>query len=227
MSVKVGVVTIGQTPRIDLIPEIEKFIPRDIEIVERGALDGLTIEEVSQLKPKNDADAVVTRMRDGTSVTIGKSHVLSRLQERITELNEEEVKAIAMVCGAQWPRFESRTPLIMPYELLLGFLSAVVIEGNLGVMVPVERQLKPFGVEPFQELGFTAVPVAASPYGNEGKILDAAKKLKGKVDLTVLYCFGYDLVAKERVRTTTERPVILIRSLLARALSELVSNGVL
>lgn len=37
-----GTVTIGQTPRTDLIPEMKQFLGAGVDILEAGALDGLT-----------------------------------------------------------------------------------------------------------------------------------------------------------------------------------------
>lgn len=221
---KVGILTIGQTPRLDLVPEIRRLMPGNIEIVEKGALDGCTLDEVREFRPKDDADAVVTPMRDGTVVMIGKTHLRSRLEKKIEELNTEGVDVIGLVCGAEWAPFRSRKPLVMPYPLLLGVLSSITIEGKLGTIVPTERQIEPSGMAPFRGLAAGTIGVAASPYGDLDGIRGAARKLKDKVELTVLFAFGYNLRAKEEVGRITQRPVILIRSLLARALAELIDN---
>lgn len=41
-----GVVTIGQVPRVDLVPEIRSILGEEIQIIEKGALDGLSLKEV-------------------------------------------------------------------------------------------------------------------------------------------------------------------------------------
>jgi protein AroM len=45
---KVGTLTIGQSPRIDIIPEIRDVLGPSVEIVEKGALDGLNLEQVKK-----------------------------------------------------------------------------------------------------------------------------------------------------------------------------------
>ena len=35
-------ITIGQTPRTDVVPAMRRILPDDVRIVEYGALDGLT-----------------------------------------------------------------------------------------------------------------------------------------------------------------------------------------
>jgi 3-methyladenine DNA glycosylase AlkD len=43
---KIGMITIGQSPRVDIVPEMQEILGTDVEILEAGALDGLTLEEV-------------------------------------------------------------------------------------------------------------------------------------------------------------------------------------
>jgi protein AroM len=43
----IGVVTIGQTPRRDIVPHLRSVLGDHIEIIEAGALDGLSEEEVA------------------------------------------------------------------------------------------------------------------------------------------------------------------------------------
>lgn len=225
MSLKVGMVTIGQSPRVDVIPEIKELISGDIEIVEKGALDRLTLKEIERFEPKQDDEILVTRIGDGTEVTIGESFILSRLQEKISELDKEDVALIALLCSGEFPRLQSEKPLIMPDKLLSGVLSSLVVnKGKLGLMVPSEGQVNHL-MKSFQDLGFEVIGVGASPYKNDiGAIGEAASKLKeAGIDLIVMDCFGYNLEMKDRVREVTAKPVILVRSLLAGLLKELIT----
>ena len=43
---KLGLITIGQSPRTDVLPDIEPIFGREIELHHAGALDGLTKEEI-------------------------------------------------------------------------------------------------------------------------------------------------------------------------------------
>ncbi len=224
MAVRVGVVTIGQSPRLDVIPEIEKLISGDIEIVEKGALDGLIPDEVKKLSPKGDDEVLVTRMRDGTEVTVGRSFILPRLQEKISELDDEEVELTTLLCAGEFSGIRSRRPLLLPGKLLSGVLSSLVIKGKLGLMVPSQRQA-PYLAKAFQELGFKVIGFGVSPYKDDiGAIAEAARQLKeAGTDLIVMDCFGYNLEMKDRVREVTGKPVILVRSLLAGVLRELIA----
>ena len=224
MAARMGVVTIGQSPRLDVIPEIEKLVSKDIEIVEKGALDGLILEEVKKLSPKGDDEVLITRMRDGTEVTVGRSSILPRLQEKISELDDEEVELITLLCAGEFSGIRSGRPLLLPDKLLSGVLSSLVIKGKLGLMVPSQRQAR-YLTKAFQALSFEVIVFGVSPYKDDiGAIAEAASQLKeAGTDLIVMDCFGYNLEMKDRVREVTGKPVILVRSLLAGVLRELIA----
>ena len=46
---KLGLITIGQSPRTDVLPDIEPIFGPDVELHQAGALDGLTREEIAQM----------------------------------------------------------------------------------------------------------------------------------------------------------------------------------
>jgi len=75
---KIGTLTIGQSPRVDIIPELKEAIGFEVEIEEKGALDDLTWEEVKDLYPGPDDYILVTRMRDGRVVNVAERHIISK-----------------------------------------------------------------------------------------------------------------------------------------------------
>jgi len=223
MAFKIGMVTIGQSPRVDVVPEIRKLISGDVEIVEKGALDGLTLDEVRQLKPQGANDPLLcTRMKDGTQVEFGESHIIPRMQGKISELNDEDVDLITLICGGKFPKFESSAPMVLLDKLFFGVLSSVTINGRLGVMIPVAEQVE-LGMEYFNELGCGVEVVPASPYsGSMEEITRAAELLNRQdIDLIIQYCIGYNLEMKKEAQCITRKPVCLLRSVLARYLAEL------
>ena len=68
---RLGLVTIGQAPRVDLTPDLEPLLP-GIEIIERGALDHLSNEEIAALVIADGDEVLVSRLRDGSSAVFGR-----------------------------------------------------------------------------------------------------------------------------------------------------------
>src|SRR5262249_52962223 len=98
----VGVITIGQSPRDDVVPDMEKPLGPDFRIVQAGALDGLGHAEIAALAPTGDEFPLITRLRDGTSVVIGKERIIGRVQACLDDLGRE-ASAFAIMCTGKFP----------------------------------------------------------------------------------------------------------------------------
>lgn len=221
---KIGTVTIGETPRTAVLSDIRSLMTTDVQIVEKGALDDLSPAERANLAPQAHDEMLVTRMRDGHEVVLGRNRILPRLQHRITELDREaEVSLIALLCSGAFPPFECTKPFITPYQLLRGVLASMSVAGRVGMMVPSADQIQPI-MAGYADLGHKMLVMGVSPFAGREGIARAAETLRGKVDVVFMNCFGYDLVMKSIVRQTTGKPVILPRSLLARTIDDLL-NG--
>jgi protein AroM len=216
---KIGMITIGQSPRNDVIAEIREILGQ-VEIVERGCLDGLTNEQIGSLKPAEREPFLVTLLRDGSSVQVSKEKTVQLLQQRIEELENEDVTSIVLLCTGDFSNLESKKLLIAPGKLICGLVEAMLTtEEKLGVIVPSWEQIG----QTQKKWGYlNPVVEVAYPYENSQEIQDAAKRLRAEnVDLTVLDCIGYTRQMKQAVREITGKPVILARFLLARVLREL------
>ena len=74
---RLGLLTIGQTPRTDFVSEISDILGKGINIVEKGALDGLTRDEVQSFYPGEQDETLVTKLADGTSVKVADKYIVS------------------------------------------------------------------------------------------------------------------------------------------------------
>ncbi len=230
MTRVLGTLTIGQSPRVDLIPEVLQVmgLAGDVEVVEAGALDGLTLEEVRRMQPQPGDYVLVTRMADGAAVKIAEKHILPLMQEKIDGLVRRGADAVALVCTGEFPEFKCEKLLLVPQKVLF-HAAAGVVSGQgaarktfrLGVMLPDPDQV-PQGIRRWSEVTPEVQIEAASPYGAPEGIDQAARKLRDwGAGLVVMDCIGYTLAMKEEVRTITGAPVILARSIVARTLAEL------
>lgn len=69
-SVRIGFVTIGQSPRDDLINVFRNRMGEGNDLLLAGALDGISADGVADLAPTNDEEPLVTQLQTGQSVTI-------------------------------------------------------------------------------------------------------------------------------------------------------------
>ena len=215
---KIGMVTIGQSPRNDVVKEIRDILG-PVQIVERGCLDELTEERIETLKPEEREPFLVTLLRDERSVQVSREKVANLLQQRIQEL-ERDVDLIVLLCTGDFTNLESKKLIIEPGKLIHKLVQGMLTEEKkLGIIIPSSEQIEQTKKK-WSDLNL--VVAVASPYENPEKIQEAAKTLLPKnVDLTVLDCIGYTRQMKQEVKEITGKPVILSRTVVTRVLREL------
>jgi protein AroM len=236
---KVALVTIGQSPRVDLVPEMLERIGRGIEPVEVGALDDLSPEAIARLAPGVGDQALVSRLRDGREVTIGKAWTQRRLVEIMDDLDRRDLDLVVLLCTGHFDGVRSRTLMVEAQRIVDHTVEALAEDGrSVGVMVPLARQIDEFHLRAVEASarssddltsgrhtrshGATSITMAhASPY-SDGRFEDAAREL-AKTDLIVMHCIGYSEAMRRRVAAVSDKPVLLARRLVANTVAELTA----
>lgn len=216
----VGAITIGQTPRDDVAAELEMVLGPDVRVVQAGALDGLTHAEIGVLAPAGDDDALITRLRDGSEVIVGKSRILPRLQACLDRL-AGETDASSILCAGVFPTFRSPHPVVLPERCMTAMVDAVFDGGRLGVIVPIVEQRQSYRAR-WSRVDARVAVVVASPYDDPARLVDAADELRrAGASLVVMECMGFTSGMKRVVREVTGAPALLPATVLARVLAEL------
>lgn len=217
-----GAITIGQSPRTDVIPEIKSILGEKIEIIECGALDDLSQEEIRHLESNCKGDILITRLRDGTQVKVGEDDIIPRVEACIRKL-EKQTPVILLICTGTFPEFKSKSLILYPERVLYNMVKSVLHKGKLGIMAPGVEQIT-YMQNRWRKIIPDVTVVSASPYIKNGEEIKlAAEQLNNeRMDLIVMDCIGYTLGMKEWVKGITGRPVLLARSALARIAAELL-----
>ena len=221
---KIGMITIGQSPRMDVVPEMKGILGREVEVMEAGALDGLSLEEVKGLYPEEGDYILCTRMLNGKEVVVAKRHVLPRVQKCIDLLTEKGAEVLLFLCTGKFPEFHSKRLFIEPQKVIDHLIGALLREEEkMGLLVPLQDQIEQ-ARKSYVRLKGEMIIKAASPYAGKDEVSRAAKELK-KADpgVIVMHCMGYTQEMKRRVQEITGKPTVLARSFVARTLRELLS----
>ncbi|MBL7080194.1 AroM family protein [Candidatus Bathyarchaeota archaeon] len=220
---KIGMLTIGQSPRDDIIPPLKEILGADHEILEAGALDDVTSEEIEEIEFRPDDYLLISRLRDGAEVKIHKRFILPHLQKRILELEEKGATLTVIMCTGKFPPFQSRGLVVTPQEILKGVLEATLKNGKLAVVYPSEEQTHKAEGD-FGRDGVTIYADHLSPYEGKDDLEQLAERLKEQdPTLILLNCFGYSSKVKTIVAERTGKPVIHSNVVVARVLKELAN----
>jgi protein AroM len=220
---KIGMLTIGQSPRDDIIPGLIGILGDKFTIIEAGALDDLTIEDIKKIEFDPDHYILVSRMKDGTEIKITKEFILPLMQDKIEKIEGEGAMITIIMCTGKFPKFNSKGLIVTPSEILKGTIEGSLKSGKIGVVYPIIEQIK-YAEKDFGRDGVEVYADSVSPY--EPKDVEGLlDRLKAKdLDLIFLNCFGFPSELKEAVVKVTGKPTIQSNSLVARVLKELVSG---
>jgi protein AroM len=218
----IGAVTVGQSPRDDVIPAILECLGGGIQVLQCGALDGRNPEEAASGAPGDSEDLLVTRLRGGEEVRVTRGFIVPLLANCVRSL-EDRVELILLLCTDPFHELACSKPLLSPGRLFSEMVAELRV-GRIGVLVPAEAQIcKQQGK--WSDLVPEVFVEAASPYGNARHVRTAARSLsRSAVDLVVMDCIGYTVAMKQTVHAAVQRPVLLASETLARAAREVLGK---
>ncbi len=220
---RIGTVTIGQAPRVDVVPEIQEIMGPAVEVVEAGALDGLTKEEIAAFAPGPGDYVLVTRLADGTSVQVAEKYITPRIIAAIQRHFANGLPLVFLLCTGEFPSFEEGGILVRPEKVLFNTVAAVAEGLRIGVLTPSADQI-PQSLARWRKVSDHVNTVAASPYVNGMEAVRAGAETLREwgAQITLLDCIGYNRAMQEAVREITDKPAILGRSIAARVVAELI-----
>lgn len=220
---RAAVVSIGQTPRPGQFAELSAVLSPGIELVQRGALDDLTDDEIAAAAPGPGDAPLFTYRRDGVPITVSHDAVTAGVQRRLTELASEGIGITLLSCTGTFPELDGSGMLLRPSRILDAVVGAVFDGGRLGVLVPLPEQVGKLTAK-WERPGTTVIARALQPHSSDAAIDAVAADLAAeKPDLVVMDCMGYGAAEKARIAKATNCPVVLAVACAARVLEELTT----
>ena len=219
-SKKVGFLTIGQSPREDVISEIRPLLLPQIEIYEEGLLDDLSLEEIDLLKPEFGEIPLVTRLRDSTQVLLSEKKVNSLMHEALDNMKRKtDIRAAGVLCTHDFQLPQLSYPVIFPHDYIHFLLTRTLRISSLGAVVPLKGQIEMARKKWDAERIFIDVK---SPYGEGREWEEIGQKFaQEKVEAVVLDCMGFRMQDKQQLQNLLSCPILLPRAILAQAINQL------
>lgn len=220
-TARIGFATIGQAPRSDTVPAIVAALGEAVEVVEAGALDGLSDEQIAQLRPRDGEYAFATRLADGRQVVIGKSAAEERLAPVLRRMDTQGLDLVVALCAATRLPGLQETLLVEPQRIVDGITAALAAScQRIGIVVPLAQQVARFHLE--AQTGAEVRVTHASPYAGD-RFLEAGRELAG-CDLVVMHCMGYTPAMRARLAVGAGVPTVSAPELVADVLRRLIAR---
>ena len=219
---RVGLITIGQSPREDIVASMfDGSSP--VHLIEHGALDNLSPDEIQRLAPEPGELPLVSRLRDGTEVVIAKERLMPHLQSAVDRAEADGASLAVILCTGEFKQLHPSIPAIYPDRVLSHTVEAVLPEGVLGVMLPHEGQMAMMRQKWFSPTR-RFIGTAISPYTEREELAQHARRLREEqAAMIVMDCMGFDGAMKRTVAEESGLPTILANRLVGRVVEELTS----
>lgn len=223
---RVAFFTIGESPRVDIVPAMSALLGAQVQVDEFGALDALDDTARLALAPRGGGQhRFVTRLRDGGSIELDPHATEARLADVMRQADAAGYDLLVPLCtGTALPRL--RTLVIEPQQLVDRVTAALAHHaGRVGVLVPLAAQTATLHLA--QPLPCPADIDHASPYERDPALAAAAFERAGKAlagcDFIVMHCMGYTEPMRAAVARASGRPTLLSNGIVAQALAQLLA----
>lgn len=217
-----GVVTIGQSPRTDMMPEMRPHLA-GVDVLEAGALDGLEQDDLDRLAATRSGELLTSKLADGSSMTFGRDDILHHVTRHVAALEDRGVDANLLVCTGTFPPITHRRPFVTAEPLVVSGTHALSA-GTIGVICPLPQQIKG-SIDKFARTDVRVVGTDVDPYHADSSAYGkAAADLRARgASVIVLDCMGYTNAHRQAARAGSDTPVLLARTITARLVGELVA----
>jgi len=211
---KIGAITIGQSPRVDVTIDLLDIFA-DFELIECGALDNYSYNEVIDKFHPVDNNLFVSRMRSGKEVLLSKEKIVGELNNCIIKLEKLGCENIMVFCTGKIDGLKSKVNLLQPNIIMHKIIPQIAKGLKLAIVVP-NKQQKYFIKDQWRNYNVNITMFSLSPYGEEELLKDLCERIKNQgFNLVYLDCIGYSKKMQSIIIEETKLPVILPRTILA------------
>lgn len=220
---RIAFVTIGQTPRSDIVPEMMAEIAVGLDAQpsyeEFGVLDGLEGAALDAFRARDGEHSFATRLATGEEIVSSKARTEDRLNELLAEIDGKGFDIIVLLCTGTRIHPLKNALVVEAQRIVDSTVEALAAScRNLGVILPLERQVNEFAER--HVFAGEQTLVSASPYSGGG-MAAGAKGVAG-CDLVVMHCMGYSAAMLDEVREAIDAPVLLSRRMVAGVLRQMI-----
>ena len=222
-----GTLTIGQAPRPDVTPILDRYVPTGVRRIHRGLLDSLTSDEIVGAYAAKTGEAVlVTRLADGSSVQLSAHKVHSALQGRLDALEADGCNIVLLLCTGAFAGLRLRRGFLLEPDRIIPPAVAGLARGRqLGIIVPVTSQITSEN-DKWNALERQPIFAAANPYTGTLDALAATgvSLARRGAEALLLDCIGFVEAHRRQLAHACGLPVLLSNALMAKIVGEMVAG---
>ena len=217
----VAFVSIGQSPRQDVVSDFQKVWGNTFNILDIGALDDLSHEEIKSLAPAPGESDLITKLRDGQAVYLSHHRLMPHMDQALEKACKGGADWAVVLCTGDFSNLKSSIPLLLPNPILAHGVESVLKPGDkLTVIVPTQGQVSEATERWFQRGFEVSKVIVESPFDNHQALFDVLKndQIVQKTKGLIADCFGFDNTFMNSVAELYVKPIFISRKLISHLL---------
>ncbi|CAN7496369.1 AroM family protein [Neorhizobium tomejilense] len=219
---RVMFLSVGQTPRADLIGDMLTNLDVPIEALEIGALDGLSKAEIDDLKVRPGEQSIVTRLADNTDIVVSKPRIAERMAKIAAAFHPNEFDLVVILSTGLFRDFESTCPTVNAQRAMESAVISLAAHGSsVGLIQPLQQQIEELDIP-----ALAPYKICAS-YAADGdrKLLAGALVDLADAEIIVLNSVSFTEADRQMVAKASGKPVVLARRIVASAIRLLLHRS--
>lgn len=218
---RVAFLTLGETPRIDVVPDVLKYLDADVCPIEYGLLDKIGPSALVGPGLQGQDDCLITRLSSGSNILLSRRWADHRLSEIADEaLNDGAEYVVLLSTGGVVPRMNPLCITVQGQKEINRTIDSMRAASlSVGTVYALEEQL----VEVCSHGLISPATCAAAYPEDEEALFKAAIKL-ADCDLVVLHSVRCCDAEAQLVKSVTGKPVVLARQVIANTLNRTIHN---
>lgn len=207
--------SVGQSPRADIIDDMLGNLDLSIEAQEIGALDGLPPAELDELKVRPGETSIVTKLADGSTIVISKPRIAERMAGIAAAFQPNQFDLVVILSTGLFRDFESICPTVNAQRAMESTVISLAAHGSaVGLIQPLKQQIDELSIPALAPYKITA------SYAAEGDKRSLAGALVDLADaeIIVLNSVSFTEADRQTVAKASGKPVVLARRIVASAI---------
>ncbi|WP_312404593.1 AroM family protein [Rhizobium sp.] len=212
---RVMFLSVGQSPRADIIDDMLENLDLPIEALEIGALDGLSAAEINDLKVRPGETSIVTRLADGSNVVVSKPRIAERMAKIAAAFQPNEFDLVVILSTGLFRDFESTCPTVNAQRAMESTVISLAAHGSaVGLIQPLEQQIDELDIPALSPYKITASYAA----DGDKRLLAGALLDLADAEIIVLNSVSFTEADRQTVAKASGKPVVLARRIVVSAI---------
>lgn len=217
----IALISIGHSPRTDIVNDFKDLWGDAYNILDIGALDDLSSEDIQSVAPVSGESELITKLRDGQVVYLSPSKLIPHLERALEKACKSGATQAIVLCTGDFSSLKSPIPLLLPNPILAHCAESILNPGDkLTVIVPAQGQVRE-AAERWSRRGFEVSKVIVErPFDNHQKLFDTIQNNQTIQNTQGLIadCFGFGVDFMNSIAKLYDKPIFIPRKLIAHLL---------